>query len=368
MPIRHCQKCGLKVLIDESQAGTNPFYCQRCTTSIKNGGGSAAEDKIPTKRHAAGGAKPGTVKVQCPYCKASFNGRIPQKPARGACPVCQKELILLPTGDIRSAAGFDPIKWQREQAAATAPEPEAAPAPEPEAAPEPPPPPPASSDVQMPSWMDEPAPAQEAPPAEPAPDQQEAAPAPEPEASPAPEPEAPMPEAAAEAVIRGAEPAPEEAPPTEEPAPAPVPEEPPPPEPAPEEPPPPPPPPKPAPPAPRKPAASPPVSSRGAAAPSRRGAVDHAAPAATGMGKILLAFFLMIIPVVACPIVYNGRGGLREPIGKIGTQFSDGFHALYLQICPPPKKTKSSTPPPPAPEKAKAGSEDQKGTEGENPK
>ena len=35
MPIRLCQKCGLKVLIDESQAGTNPFYCQRCTTAMK---------------------------------------------------------------------------------------------------------------------------------------------------------------------------------------------------------------------------------------------------------------------------------------------------------------------------------------------
>ena len=29
MPIRLCQKCGLKVLIDESQAGTNPFYQPR---------------------------------------------------------------------------------------------------------------------------------------------------------------------------------------------------------------------------------------------------------------------------------------------------------------------------------------------------
>jgi hypothetical protein len=182
-----------------------------------------------------------------------------------------------------------------------------------------------------------------------------------------------MPEAAAEAVIRSIEPTPEEAPPAEEPAPAPLPEEAPPPEtPVEEPPPPPPPPPKPLPPTSRKPATAPPVSSRGATAPSRRGSIDHAAPAATGMGKVLLAFFLMIIPVVACPIVYNGRGGLREPIGKIGTQFSDGFHALYLQICPPPKRSRSATPPPPEKkadaspgEKARPGPEDQKRDEEE---
>ena len=100
--------------------------------------------------------------------------------------------------------------------------------------------------------------------------------------------------------------------------------------------------------------------------------MDHAAPVATGMGKILLAFFLMIIPVVACPIVYNGRGGLRGPIEKIGTQFSAGFHAIYLQISPPPKRSRSATPPPPekkaeaaADEKARPGPEDQKRDEEE---
>ena len=117
MPIRLCQKCGLKVLIDESQAGTNPFYCQRCTTAMKgqeNAPAAAPSVRNPTpspvaSRADAGGgaAKAATVRVLCPYCKASFNGRVPQKPARGSCPVCQKELILLPNGDIKPAAGFD---------------------------------------------------------------------------------------------------------------------------------------------------------------------------------------------------------------------------------------------------------------------
>src|SRR5579862_9466320 len=132
MPIRLCQKCGLKVLIDESQAGTNPFYCQRCTTAMKGqeAGGSAPGPITPVKNPtpspvmgsrsepaapSVGAAKPATVRVLCPYCKASFNGRVPQKPARGSCPVCQKELILLPNGDIKPSAGFDLSTWQADQ-------------------------------------------------------------------------------------------------------------------------------------------------------------------------------------------------------------------------------------------------------------
>src|SRR4029077_19277947 len=67
---------------------------------------------------APGAAKAATVRVLCPYCKASFNGRVPQKPARGSCPVCQKELILLPNGDIKPAAGFDLGSYAGESGAA----------------------------------------------------------------------------------------------------------------------------------------------------------------------------------------------------------------------------------------------------------
>src|SRR6185503_6635898 len=132
MPIRLCQKCGLKVLIDESQAGTNPFYCQRCTTAMKGQEGAApsaapaksvpapsmAGRSDPAAPSVPGAAKAATVRVLCPYCKASFTGRVPQKPARGSCPVCQKELILLPNGDIKPAAGFDLGQYQTEGAAA----------------------------------------------------------------------------------------------------------------------------------------------------------------------------------------------------------------------------------------------------------
>src|SRR4029077_2610131 len=77
---------------------------------------------------APGAAKAATVRVLCPYCKASFNGRVPQKPARGSCPVCQKELILLPNGDIKPAARFDLGQYQGEPGGGRSPEPAAEPA------------------------------------------------------------------------------------------------------------------------------------------------------------------------------------------------------------------------------------------------
>ncbi len=349
MPIRHCQKCGLKVLIDENQAATNPFYCQRCTTSLRTD--KAPEPKPPTARSASGGgSKPGTVKVQCPYCKATFNGRIPQKPARGACPVCQKELILLPNGDIQPSTGFDPLKWQREQAPPPA-APEESPAesvPQEEEAP--PPAPAAPGGIEMPSWMDEPGT--------------------EPAAPPAPPEEAPEPEPSGEAVIRNIESMPDEAeaPPAEEPAPEePAPEEPPPPpEPADEEPPTPPP--SPAPPPPRPvPAAKRPLAAAAGRGTARR-SFDPAAPVPTGPGKIILALFMMAVPVIACPILYNGRGGLKGPVEKIGARFGKGFHTLYTMMVTPPRKAKTAPPPEKkevVEEPVKPGPEDQKRDEEE---
>src|SRR5262245_51004674 len=115
MPIRHCQKCGLKVLIDDSLMSVNPFYCQRCAAVAK----SPSEDAAPAPAApsasagvaapaplAAMPAKGSALKVVCPYCKATFSGRVPAKPAKGGCPVCHKDLILLPDGGIRPAQGF----------------------------------------------------------------------------------------------------------------------------------------------------------------------------------------------------------------------------------------------------------------------
>src|SRR4029079_8840927 len=117
-------------------------YCQRCTTAMKGQEGASAPGPItpvrnptpspvvsmanrsdPAAPSVTGAAKAATVRVLCPYCKASFNGRVPQKPARGSCPVYQKELILLPHGDIQPAARRDLGQYQNEGAAAKAPEP-----------------------------------------------------------------------------------------------------------------------------------------------------------------------------------------------------------------------------------------------------
>src|SRR6267378_3851141 len=124
MPIRHCQKCGLKVLVDESQMGSSPFYCQRCAATSKGEpGGPAAEAAPPPPSSGSNPAaaapmalvasKGSALKIACPYCKASFTGRVPAKPAKGACPVCQKELILLPDGKVKPSAGFDIAKWKQ---------------------------------------------------------------------------------------------------------------------------------------------------------------------------------------------------------------------------------------------------------------
>ncbi len=139
MPIRHCQKCGLKVLVDESQLAANPFYCQRCAATAKaaaakegggapammtSGGGGPAAPASPTTTSSAPAptpaptAPPGparSIKVLCPYCKASFAGRVPAKPAKGSCPVCQKELVLLPDGSIAGGTEFNLADWKKQQ-------------------------------------------------------------------------------------------------------------------------------------------------------------------------------------------------------------------------------------------------------------
>ncbi len=386
MPIRHCQKCGLKVLIDESQAGANPFYCQRCTTAMK-GSEAGADDLLgmaaaappamkrapvpapaPASVATAAPAKPATVKVLCPYCKATFNGRVPQKPARGSCPVCQKELILLPNGDIRPAAGFDLNQWHAESAKPAAKESGtkmlvkkyAAEPEEPAAAakkdvgtkvlarkaPEtpPPPPPPAPSEETadeessaLPSWLDDPSEARES-------------------TKPAAEEESPAPAPEEEAAVRLEDPPPAGPPLEEEP---------------PKRPPPavlPPPPPPKAPPAPARRAAAPPAARRF----TERRAVPAGADAGgpTGAGKFMFALLLAALPVAACGVLLGVRPKLKDTvIEKLGVRFSKGFKELDRRLNPPPPKAAppaAPTPPPPPPEEpAKPGPEDQARDENE---
>lgn len=367
MPIRHCQKCGLKVLIDESQTNQNPFYCQRCTASLKSESRSVPGDTpagVGGTKKGDSGAKPAMVKVNCPYCKASFNGRIPQKPARGACPVCQKELILLPNGEIRSSAGFDLAKWQQEgdvKKYAAAPAAEAKPGTrsfrKEEAAPATQPP---SDDIRITEVIDEPAPASAvaegsggtdpgkeklpswldddttAPPnkAEPAEEERVAVSTEEPPVPALPEEPAPVPSADAQA---------------EEPMPAAV-----------EDPPPPPPEPEPAP------------EPRAAVAAKRLGGTKRlesqraamAVASATGLGMVLLAFILFALPVGAAPFLWKAREKLKKPLEMVGKKYTAGFKKLHEKLNPPPPKKEEAPAPPPPPEEKKeepkVGPEEQK--------
>lgn len=388
MPIRLCQKCGLKVLIDESQSATNPFYCQRCTTAMKGGaerediGAYAAAPAAPPVRTSplptaaaaaatpspvASGARPATIKVLCPYCKASFNGRVPQKPARGSCPVCQKELILLPDGDIRPSAGFDLNSWQSEKSGAEVSASKesgtqvlmrkyaAAPPPPPEAEPSPT----ADTDAPdesaaLPSWLDDSGSAKRASP--------KAVPQPVPETDieidivqpspPAEEPEpvrledlppppvvprtrpAARPAAAASSQSTAARPA------VAAPIAAPKPE-----------------------------SASglrKPVPSRGT---ERKGSTPPpavGAPAATGAGLYLLALLLVLAPVGTAGGLLGARDKMTSQafVAKLGARLSKGLKALHQKLHPPEAPAPKPEEPKPAEVKpetpAQPTAEDQK--------
>lgn len=375
MPIRHCQKCSLKVLIDDSQANVSPFYCQRCTAALKSDGGASVGQAVVATRKASAvnltpvpapmavavasppaAGKTSTVKVFCPYCKASFNGRIPAKPARGSCPLCQKDLILLPTGDIRPAADFDLAKWTSEQSAAdqkskesgtmalvkkfaasppstasnaeagqkvledkadailSTPTPASTPKPAEETqVPE--------EGVELPSWLDD-----------------ESKRLPKKSSAPV-EPAAETDTEAEPVRLEDLEP--------QEPEPAPPP---------------------PPPPAPRKSPAPKPITSApapaakpAAAAAAKKGTArrekterrtpspDLAEAGPTGGGKVFLALLLTALPLIACPILLSMKEKLEASLLKpMGARFTKGFLALNEKLFPPEEAPPAPRPAPKA--------------------
>ncbi|MBI3856413.1 MAG: hypothetical protein HY293_12060 [Planctomycetes bacterium] len=415
MPIRLCQKCGLKVLIDESQAGTNPFYCQRCTTAMKGQENAAAAPPAVSARNptpspvvsraepaaataSPGAAKAATVRVLCPYCKASFNGRVPQKPARGSCPVCQKELILLPNGDIKPAAGFDLTQYQGDGGGGKPPEPE--PVSEPEPVAEAPkesgtrllvkkyaadPPPPAarpaarraepaatpspvaasaetdSSDEShpLPGWLDDSSAATAGGMVKPQPDTDmdlDAVGSPQGEgddrtikveepAPPPPPARRALPVAKQPSLSAGRPPAAVPPPPPPQLAPEPevdlLPPEP-----------------------PKRPAGRPVGLERKAPAPAPVAVADAGE---TGGVKVFLALILALLPVAACAGLLSSRDKLtHELVKKVGVRFSKGFAVLHKRMFPeppPPKpviEEKKPEPEPPKEEPPKPDPDQQK--------
>lgn len=310
MPIRHCQKCGLKVLIDESQLGANPFYCQRCAATLEGGAPEGNVDETiaspATEALAAAIEKPkgGPVKLTCPYCKGVFSGRLPTKPAKGGCPTCRKELVLLPSGDIQPAATFDVGRYKQ-----MAPE-EPTTGDQLAAAKR------ALEKVRQAKSGSAPA----VPEAEPSEEL-----APEPDSEPIERVESPPPSDENESVVVN---------PPEPPAPPPE---------EPEAPPPPP------------PAAEVPTKKR-----PRRGDASSAAapvPATTGTGKVILAAILMLLPFGGGAAFWKLRAGpLKNVVAKLGAFGAKGFAQIHARL------TKKDAPPPAPEQKEEKKDEPEKKT------
>ncbi|MBI4565755.1 MAG: hypothetical protein HY716_13770 [Planctomycetes bacterium] len=128
MPIRKCSKCGLKVLVDAVEGDDASFACRRCT-----GAPSAAPAAAPPAPAPPLTAKKNTAKVECPACHAPFSAAVPTRPAKGVCPLCKKDLVLLPDATIQLFESFNLSTWKirqsmgKESAAEPFPEPAVAP-------------------------------------------------------------------------------------------------------------------------------------------------------------------------------------------------------------------------------------------------
>ena len=48
----------------------------------------------------------GPFRLSCPLCKGTFTGRLPARAAKGLCPLCQKDLVLLPDGKIQKPSEY----------------------------------------------------------------------------------------------------------------------------------------------------------------------------------------------------------------------------------------------------------------------
>lgn len=207
MPIKLCQKCGLKVYVEEGRPAPNPFLCTRCQavqraamkqvspfdqTAIMSQRPQPAE--APPIAVAAAPVAEATQKsrLACPACGGVFSAKLPERPSRGKCPRCLRVVTVHPDGKVR-LGGETTVRPKPAEAAAGPPSeataveeaipPPAEPAPVepapveagvPETSPEDAPPPeeaPPPEDAPPPEAppADEAAPVEEAPPPEEAP-------------------------------------------------------------------------------------------------------------------------------------------------------------------------------------------------------
>lgn len=115
MPIRHCQNCGIKIIVDDDKATVFPFYCDLCHTksamvsSVKTGGEplQAAETKVDASLQK----KSESV---CPNCNLILTIKVAEKPIKSRCPECSRDILLLPDGSVRLIEDPDLLKFARQ--------------------------------------------------------------------------------------------------------------------------------------------------------------------------------------------------------------------------------------------------------------
>lgn len=127
MPIRHCQLCGIKVIVDEDKASVFPFYCDLCSTKTQMGAAPAPEspastppgvDSPPFPMSTPLSPPPVTEEAKplsCPSCHAGLPIMAGPKPIKSRCPGCAAELAVLPTGVVKLIEGEDPLKFAKTQ-------------------------------------------------------------------------------------------------------------------------------------------------------------------------------------------------------------------------------------------------------------
>jgi len=133
MPIRHCQLCGIKVIVDEDKASVFPFYCDLCSTKTQMGGAAVPEPgrfgpPTPPPPNVEAPPFPSTTPLSsspapeeeakplaCPSCSAGLPLMAGSKPIKSRCPGCDAEVAVLPTGEVKLIEGEDPLKYAKTQ-------------------------------------------------------------------------------------------------------------------------------------------------------------------------------------------------------------------------------------------------------------
>lgn len=148
MPIRHCQLCGIKVIVDEDKASVFPFYCDLCQTktsmksappqpeiptgdemgmpmdpsfddltspppSVPPPPPPPSAPRITTSRQPV--VPPPAPQVKCPVCLGEIPVTPASRPIKSRCPICNADLAIYPDGSVKSANEAELLKYAKTQ-------------------------------------------------------------------------------------------------------------------------------------------------------------------------------------------------------------------------------------------------------------